>query len=264
MRVRGMPNDKLYKCIESAGVQGVGKMKLRKEFGAKVSKEIDELLSEGAIFAEKKKGTVTLWSKDNYMEHLVNSDPKFRLIYDLYATTTNKISNRLFKMGSELDKKVSTITSEIIDNKVSTITSKIDKKVSDVTNRIDTKFTNISSDVGKQVTTDLGKQMASMVAEVKASTQVEGNGNHNGNSLTLDQFKMEFDRTITEIPTSIGWVELATIRERVCDKYSISKQNFYSLASELFDQFNDSYELSSGGNEGVTVRGLVHGFVRCI
>lgn len=278
-----MSNDKLYKCIESAGVQGVGKMKLRKDFGAKVSKEIDELLSEGAIFAEKKKGTVTLWSKDNYMEHLVNSDPKFRLIYDLYASTTNKISNRLFKMGSELDKKVSTITSEIIDNKVSSITSKIDKKVSDVTNHIDTKISNISSDLGKkvssdlgkkvtadlgrQVTSDLGKQMASMVAEVKASTsvaQVEGNGNHNGKHITLDQFKMEFDRTITEIPTSIGWVELATIRERVCDKYSISKQNFYSLASELFDQFNDSYELSSGGNEGVTVRGLVHGFVRCI
>jgi hypothetical protein len=75
---------------------------------------------------------------------------------------------------------------------------------------------------------------------------------------------MEFDRTLTEIPTSIGWVELALIRERICDKYSISKQNFYSLASQLIDQFSNRYELSSGGNEGVLVRGLVHGFVRCI
>jgi len=194
-----MSSDKLYKRIESAGVQGIGRMKLRREFGVKAGKAIDGFLSQGQIFAEKKGGVVTYWSKDNYMQHLVNSDPKFKLIYDMYSNTNSKISSKISRISNEL----------------------------------------------------------------KAAT-APNDGSNNGNHLTLDQFKMEFDRTIAEISTSIGWVELAMIRESVCNKYSISKQNFYSLASQLFDQFNNRYELSSGGNEGVIVRGLVHGFVRCI
>lgn len=197
-----MSNDKLYKRIVSGGVQGIRRTKLRSEFGAKSSKAIEELLSQGLIFAEKKGGAVNYWSKDNYMQHLVNSDPKFKLIYDMYSNANNTISKSISHISKELDSKVSNIVTEV--------------------------------------------------------------GNNNGGKLSLDQFKMEFDRTIAEIPTSIGWVELSMIRERICDKYNISKQNFYTLASQLFDQFNNRYELSSGGNEGVMVRGLVHGFVRCI
>lgn len=213
-----MSNDKLYTCIESAGVQGIRRMKLRKQFGTKAGKAIEDLLSQGLIFAEKKGGVTTYWSKDNYMQHLVSSDPKFKLMYDMYSNTKSRISSKISK---------------------------------------------ISNDLGEKVSSELNRKVADIVTEVKAVIPPKDDG-HNGNHLTLDQFKMEFDRTITEIPTSIGWVELATIRERVCDKYSISKQNFYSLASQLFDQFNSRYELSSGGNEGVIVRGLVHGFVRCI
>lgn len=197
-----MSNDKLYKRIVSSGVQGIRRTKLRSEFGAKSSKAIEELLSQGFIFAEKKGGAVNYWSKDNYMQHLINSDPKFKLIYDMYSNANNTISKSISHISKELDSKVSNIVTEV--------------------------------------------------------------GNNNGGKLSLDQFKMEFDRTITEIPTSIGWVELSMIRERICGKYNLSKQNFYTLASQLFDQFNNRYELSSGGNEGVMVRGLVHGFVRCI
>jgi len=195
-----MSNDKLYKRIVSTGVQGIRRTKLRSEFGAKSSKAIEELLYQGLIFAEKKGGAVNYWSKDNYMQHLINSDPKFKLIYDMYSNANNTISKSISHISKELDSKVSSIVNE----------------------------------------------------------------NNNGSNLSLDQFKMEFDRTIAEIPTSIGWVELSMIREKICDKYNISKQNFYTLASQLFDQFNNRYELSSGGNEGVMVRGLVHGFVRCI
>jgi len=195
-----MSKDRLYKRIVSVGVQGIRRTKLRSEFGAKSSKAIEELLYQGLIFAEKKGGAVNYWSKDNYMQHLINSDPKFKLIYDMYSNANNTISKSISHISKELDSKVSSIVNE----------------------------------------------------------------NNNGSNLSLDQFKMEFDRTIAEIPTSIGWVELSMIREKICDKYNISKQNFYTLASQLFDQFNNRYELSSGGNEGVMVRGLVHGFVRCI
>jgi len=209
-----MSSDKLYKRIESSGVQGIRRTKLSREFGTKTGKIIEDLLSQGLIFAEKKGGATTYWSKDNYMQHLMGSDPKFKLIYDMYSNTNTKISSKISKISNNIDKKV-----------------------------------------------------ASIVAEVKSSptrTDDNGNGSNNGNHLTLDQFRMEIDRVIAAIPTSIGWVELAAIRERVCSKYDISKENFYALASQLFEQFNNSYELSSGGNEGVIVRGLVHGFVRCI
>lgn len=221
-----MSTDRLYKRIESSGAKGIRRMKLRKEFGVKAGKAIDQLLSQGTIFADKKGGSITYWSKDNYMYHLKDSDPKFKLIFDMYSNSSNNISNNMSKINKNLNRKVSNITTEL-NTKVNTLVTQV-------------------------------KTGVAQPAQVKES------GNHNGAKLTLDQFRMEFDRTITEIPTSIGWVELAMIRERICDKYNISKQNFYSLASELVDLFNTRYELSSGGNEGVMVRGLVHGFVRCI
>jgi hypothetical protein len=36
------------------------------------------------------------------------------------------------------------------------------------------------------------------------------------------------------------------------------------LVAQLMAKHPDKYELSSGGYEGLTVRGLLHGFVRCI
>ena len=218
-----MSAEKLYKRIESSGVKGIPRMKLRKEFGAKSDKILEELLLKGIVFAEKKGRAITYWSKDNYKQYLLNSDPKFKLIFDMYSNTNSTISDTVSKINNDLNKKVQNMTMEL-NTKVNTL-----------------------------------------VTEVKATPPpANENGSHNGTKLTLDQFKMEFDRTLIEIPTSIGWVELAMVRERICDKYNISKQNFYSFASQLFDQFNNNYELSSGGNEGVMVRGLVHGFVRCL
>jgi gas vesicle protein len=225
-----MSTDKIYKVIESSGSKGVTRAQIRKEFGAEVDEVIKKLLSQGVVFTDKNGRSITYWSKDNYMQHLLSTDPKFRLIFDIYAKTSSTISDSITKINNDLNKKVANITSDL-NSKVSTLASEVKTK---------------SVDISQSQVTD------------------NGNGNHNGNKPTLDQFKMEFDRTLTEIPTSIGWVELALIRERICDKYSISKQNFYSLASQLIDQFSNRYELSSGGNEGVLVRGLVHGFVRCI
>lgn len=223
-----MSAEKLYKRIESSGVKGIPRMKLRKEFGTKSDKILEELLLKGIAFAEKKGRAITYWSKDNYKQYLLNSDPKFKLIFDMYSNANSTISDTVSKINNDLNTKVQNMTMEL-NTKVNTLVTEV-----------------------------------KATATAPPSPQVSDNGNHNGTKLTLDQFKMEFDRTLIEIPTSIGWVELAMIRERICDKYNISKQNFYSLASQLFDQFNNSYELSSGGNEGVMVRGLVHGFVRCI
>ncbi|MEM3083733.1 MAG: hypothetical protein QXU32_06250 [Nitrososphaerales archaeon] len=248
-----MSTEKLYKRIESAGAAGIARMKLKKEFGTRADKAIEELISRGIVFTEKKGRALTYWSKENYMQHLLNSDPKFKLIFDMYSNTRSTISNTVSKINEDLNKKVQNMTTELISNTVSKINEDLNKKV-------------------QNMTTELNSKVSTLVTEVQSAATMQplpkvnenGNGNGHATKLTLDQFKMEFDRTLTEIPTSIGWVELAMVRERICDKYDISKQNFYSLASQLFDQFNNRYELSSGGNEGVMVRGLVHGFVRCI
>jgi hypothetical protein len=75
-------------------------------------------------------------------------------------------------------------------------------------------------------------------------------------------FKMEFDRCLTAPFTSIGWMSFSQIRKKICESKNISSDQFYDLASELVEHHRKDYEISSGGNEGIMIRGLMHGFVR--
>jgi len=75
-------------------------------------------------------------------------------------------------------------------------------------------------------------------------------------------FKAEFDRRLTESSTSIGWAPFSDIRKKICDSKKISPENFYSMAAELVERHRERYEVSSGGQEGIIMRGLVHGYVR--
>lgn len=76
------------------------------------------------------------------------------------------------------------------------------------------------------------------------------------------EFKAEFDRRLTESSTSIGWAPFSDIRKKICDSKKISPENFYSMAAELVERYKERYEISSGGQEGIIMRGLVHGYVR--
>ncbi|MBI1828079.1 MAG: hypothetical protein HY223_09230 [Thaumarchaeota archaeon] len=77
-------------------------------------------------------------------------------------------------------------------------------------------------------------------------------------------FKAEFDKRLTESSTSIGWAPFSDIRKKICDSKKISPENFYSMAAELVERHKERYEVSSGGQEGIIMRGLVHGYVRNI
>ena len=83
-------------------------------------------------------------------------------------------------------------------------------------------------------------------------------------SMGLDLFKNNFDNSIANFSSSIGWVELGKIRNDLCKKHDLANEEFYELVAQLITKYPDKYELSSGGYEGLTVRGLLHGFVRCI
>ncbi len=75
-------------------------------------------------------------------------------------------------------------------------------------------------------------------------------------------FKIEFNKCLTESSTSIGWMPFSQIRKKICESKHISSDHFYTLASELVEKHRENYEISSGGKEGIMMRGLVHGFVR--
>lgn len=75
-------------------------------------------------------------------------------------------------------------------------------------------------------------------------------------------FETEFNKCICESGTAVGWAPFSKIREKVCQTKNLSKEKFYTLASNLIEKHREKYEISSGGPEGVVVRGLVHGYVR--
>lgn len=82
--------------------------------------------------------------------------------------------------------------------------------------------------------------------------------------ITLDDFKEQFDSIIASKSSSIGWLELSSIKDELCGRCGLTSTEFYSLVSELIETYPEKYELSSGGYEGVVLRGIIHGFVRCI
>jgi thiaminase len=82
--------------------------------------------------------------------------------------------------------------------------------------------------------------------------------------INYDKFKEQLDQALDSASSSIGWVELCNLRKDLCSKMNISREQFYHSFEEVVSNNYDKYELSTGGEEGVQLRGMVHGFVRCI
>ena len=64
--------------------------------------------------------------------------------------------------------------------------------------------------------------------------------------------------------SSIGWVDLSSIKNEICQIYDLTDNEFYNYVSTIVEMSPEKYELSSGGYEGVVLRGIIHGFVRRI
>ena len=112
-------------------------------------------------------------------------------------------------------------------------------------------------------TSDIISSLSELNKETIEACNLE-NGLSAGFTTQLEQFKMDFDGSVSNYANSIGWVEFAKVRNELCAKYNISHEEFYRLAEELVSKYDKKYELSTGGYEGITIRGLLHGFVRCI
>ena len=442
----------MYNRIESSGIYGIRRVDLRKEFGKDVDNHVNELISQGLVFVDKKNGAVTYWSKDSYLRYILEKDPKLKLLQELIKDSKDKeevtgnmeleekirdivenivnekinifnsilnseilkikdlisnmnsnyssfndyvssmkneletrfssmhdklisyidenisiINSRLSDTNKELNERINILDTQVrsiinlnnmikesreeldikikeeinslkayvdaksdsinlmldeqrsfnndivkrltileegirdlearmhkvnqhLDNvinnnnelkeKISSISKSIDynidTKVSLEIDKIYAKINNLSEDltnIKQELDTrliyidEVARRIDDILATLntlKASTNGKnGNGTYNGeNTITLEQFRIDFDRMLAESSSSIGWVELASIRERMCRKYNISVHEFYTLVSQLIEHFNSRYELSSGGQEGIVIRGLIHGFVR--
>ena len=79
-----------------------------------------------------------------------------------------------------------------------------------------------------------------------------------------DDFEGVFNSSLNESSTLMGWVTFDKMSVKVCGKQNLSKEKYYKMETNLIENHHDRYEVSSGGQEGIVMRGLVHGYVRNI
>lgn len=171
----------LDKVVES-GVCGIKKAELKKIFGNECEPSLEELTNDEKIIVDNKGVAHYVWTKENYLSHISQNDPKFKILSKLVKNLENSVN-----------------------------------------------------------------QMRSQAAS----------GTNSDSS-----FQSVFDDSISKLSSSLGWVQLSSVREKVCESLNISQEKFYTLTSSLIESNPAKYEISTGGQEGITVRGMLHGYVR--
>lgn len=218
--------EKLVKRILSAGSAGIKKTDLRKELGD-IDAALEKVITTGEIFVEKRSTAYYCFHKTHYIQSLLNSDPRFKLTYDMIQSLQESVSSS----NKELARTVETLANNISNLARFVLEIKNDQQSS------------------------LHQQMIATDVPIPAAPR---------RSMSVHDFKEEFDVALANSGSSIGWVELAKLRNELCDRCNITADEFYRLVGELTSMHQDRYELSTGGAEGVMVRGLLHGLVRCI
>ncbi len=204
----------VIKRILSAGSAGIKKTDLRKEFG-EVEGVLEEIVSRGEVFIDKRAGAYYCFHRDTYVQSLLNTDPRFKLTYEMLRS---------------LEESVSTLANNI---------SNLSRFVLELKN--------------EQQSSLFQQQLATASPTITRRA-----------TISSADFKAAFDAALSSSASSIGWMELAKLRNELCEKCGLSTDEFYRFVEELTNQDQSRYELSTGGGEGVMVRGLLHGFVRCI
>src|ERR687887_2586699 len=100
--------EKLVKRILSAGSAGIKKTDLRKELGD-IEVALEIVISRGEIFIDKRAGAYYCFHKTYYVQSLLNSDPRFKLTYDMIQSLQTSVSNS----NKELARTVETLANNI-------------------------------------------------------------------------------------------------------------------------------------------------------
>ena len=217
---------KIAATIEANGIEGLKKAELRREFQevAELDSILQELVRSGEIFIERKGNTYYCWHKNYYLQKLLNTDQKFSLLYASMNAIQNSLNSRLDSINAGLD----TVTKHVIE-----LTEEI--KV-------------LTSHELREISTD----------DLSIQKQIKPT------KINYDSFKEQLDQALASASSSIGWVELCNLRKNLCLRMNISQEQFYHTLEQVVSNNYDKYELSTGGEEGIQLRGMVHGFVRCI
>jgi hypothetical protein len=218
--------EKFVNRILSFGSVGIKKTDLRREFGD-IDAPLENLISKGDIFVERRANAYFCFHKSYYIQSLLNSDPRFKLTYEMIKSVNEAVSSS----SKDLVRTVETLANNI---------------------------SNLAS-----VVLEMKNDHQSWLAQQMLTRDVPITGMQMG-TMSVHDFKEEFDVALVNSGSSIGWIELANLRNKLCDSCNISSDEFYRLVGELTSMHQDKYELSTGGREGVMVRGILHGFVRCI
>jgi hypothetical protein len=221
-----MSLEKIVASIAATGMEGIKKTELRREIQevAELDLILQELVRTQEIFIEKKGNSIYCWHKNYYLQKLLNTDQKFSLLYSSINSLQDSLITRFDSIGERLDQ-------------VSREVGEINKEI-----RVLTSF----------------EQRDAGTNELVPKEQI------NATKINYDNFKEQLDHALASASSSIGWVELCNLRKNLCSKMNISREQFYHSLEEVVSSNYDKYELSTGGEEGIQLRGLVHGFVRCI
>jgi hypothetical protein len=221
-----MSIEKIVATIEAKGTEGIKKTDIKREFQEVEQLEsiLHELVRTSEIFIEKKGNSFYCWHKNHYLQKLLNTDQKFLLLYTLMNSIQNSLNTRFDSLNASLD----TVTKQVkvITEEIKILTSSGQRDIGPIT--------PISHDQDRPI------------------------------KINYDKFKEQLDQALANASTSIGWIELCNLRKDLCSRMNISREQFYHSFEEVVSNNYDKYELSTGGEEGIQLRGMVHGFVRCI
>ena len=171
--------ENLINRILSVGSAGIKKTDLRREFGD-IDTALENTISKGDIFVDKRANAYFCFHKSHYVQSLLNSEPRFKLTYEMIKS---------------LDESVN------LSNK-------------DLIRTVETLANNISN-------------LASLVLELKNNPQLllaqqtpvlgVPESRLKMSMMNVHDFKEEFDVSLATLGSSIGWIELAKIRNKMCD-----------------------------------------------
>lgn len=205
--------------ISLSGRNGIKRTEIRKEFqNIAIEEVVESLLKKGEVVMDKKGTAYYLWQADNYLQYLLMTDTRFRLLYDTVEETKRLVENKI---------------------KQNAIPTPADS----------TKSPSNNTEAAFEDATDRFDSVPERLEEI---------------TFDKEMFRQEFDTALRRNPSTLGWVLLSRIREEMGKKCNIGQEEFYTLVENMTNKEYNTYELSSGGSEGITVRGLLHGFVRCI
>src|SRR5512145_1624172 len=103
--------EKIIDRIFSSGIEGVKKTDLKKEFtSVDLDKILNTWINQNEIIISKKASTYYCWQKDNYFHYLLDSDPKFKCIFELLKEVQTSFQN----LSSSLNKHVEKLDSKMI------------------------------------------------------------------------------------------------------------------------------------------------------